>query len=107
LFIVPFPTAGGKWQVTSAGVDTFEWTPDGRRIVFEAPGAKMHSVDITAQGANVQIGAPIPIFGGESAPEVWTLAPDGRRILGAVVMDEGPTAPLVLVTDWSMGLGAP
>jgi len=107
LFIVPFPTGGGKWQVTSGGVVKFEWAPDGRRIVYEIPGGKMQVVAITSQGANLDIGAPAPFFGGESAPDVWTLTPDGRRILAAVVVDEGPTSPLVLVTDWSKGLGAP
>jgi len=107
LFVVPFRSTGGKRQVTSGGATGFRWMPDGRRLVYATPDDKLMAVDITVQGANLEIGAPAPFFGGEPAPDFWAIAPDGRRILTAVAVDEGPTAPLVLVTDWSKGLDAP
>ncbi len=104
LFIVPYPAAGGKWQVTSDGVNAFEWTPDGRRIVYETPDRKLFSVALSVVDGRLELGAPAPFFGGQTAPFRWTIAPDGRRILGVVQVDEGPTAPLEVLTDWAAGL---
>jgi Tol biopolymer transport system component len=104
LFIAPYPAGGGKWQVTSGGVNSYEWFPDGKRIVIETPDRKMFVVDLRVVGDRLDLSAPAPFFGGEPAPESWAIAPDGKRILAIVQVDEGPTAPLELVTDWSGGL---
>jgi Tol biopolymer transport system component len=107
LFIVPFRSPGGKWQVTSGGSAGFRWMPDGKRLIFKTPDGKLMTVDVEAQGANLTLGAPTPFFGGEAGPDFWDIAPDGRRILGISGMDEGPMTPLVLVTDWARALGRP
>jgi eukaryotic-like serine/threonine-protein kinase len=107
LFIVPARSTGGKWQVTSGGAGPFRWMPDGRRVVYETSDNKLMAVDITVQGQNLEIGAPVPFFGGQPAPDTWTIAPDGKRILGSVVVEEGPTAPLALVTHWTKALERP
>jgi Tol biopolymer transport system component len=104
LFIASHPGGGGKWQVTSGGANSYEWFPDGKRIVFETPDRKMFVVDLRVVGDRLDLSAPAPFFGGELAPESWTIAPDGKRVLAVVQVDEGPTAPLELLTDWSGGL---
>jgi Tol biopolymer transport system component len=107
LFIVPLRSTGGKWQVTSAGATSFRWMPDGRRVIYRTPDDKVMAVDITVQGQNLEVGAPVPLFGGQTMPQDWAIAPDGKRILAAVPVDEGPTAPLALVTDWAKALERP
>jgi len=107
LFIVPYPAAGGKWQVTSGGADVFEWSQDGRSIVYESPDGKMFSVGLQVVNGSLELGAPTPIFGGETAPNFWSLGRDGRRLLGVVQINEGPTSPLELVLDWSAGIAGP
>jgi Tol biopolymer transport system component len=107
LFIIPRRATGGKWQVTSGGATFFRWMPDGRKAVYATPDGKLMTVDVQVQGENLEIGAPAPFFGGQSAPDSWTIAPDGKRILAAVSVDEGPTSPLVLVTDWARSLERP
>ena len=104
LFLAPYPAGGGKWQVTSNGVSNYSWFPDGRRIAFETDDRKMYVVDVRAEAGRVDLSAPAPFFGGELAPASWDIAPDGKRILAVVQVDEGPTAPLELVTDWSSAL---
>jgi Tol biopolymer transport system component len=104
LYVAPYPAGGGKWQVTSGGASTYEWFPDGRSIVFETPDRKMFVVEVRGEAGRLDLSAPSPFFGGELAPESWTIAPDGKRILTVVRVDEGPTTPLEIVTDWSGGL---
>jgi hypothetical protein len=64
----------------------------------------MFVVDLRVVGDRLDLSAPAPFFGGELAPESWTIAPDGKRVLAVVQVDEGPTAPLELLTAWSGGL---
>jgi Tol biopolymer transport system component len=104
LFLAAYPQGPGKWQVTSGGVSRYDWFPDGKRIVFETPDRKMFAVELHAEGGRLDLSAPAPFFGGETAPLDWSIAPDGKRILALVAVDEGPTAPLELLTEWSSGL---
>jgi hypothetical protein len=93
--------------VTSGGADNYQWSPDGRHIVYEVPDGKLYSVGIQEVNGGLELGAATPFFGGETAPSSWALAPDGKRLLGVVQINEGPTAPLELDLDWSAGVAGP
>ncbi|HKQ96403.1 MAG TPA: hypothetical protein VJV75_00865, partial [Candidatus Polarisedimenticolia bacterium] len=108
LFIVPYPAdTGGKWQVTNGGAENYEWSPDGRRIIYEAADGKMYSVGVQRVNGVVELGAATPFFGGETAPNAWALGRDGKRLLGIEQINEGSTAPLELDLDWSAGIVLP
>ena len=104
LYVVSYPGAGGKWQISTAGGAGGGWVENGRRIIYGDLDSHLFSVNVAAQGANLVIGAPRPIFGGRPIPDVLAVAKDGQRFLAAVPQEESTSPMLVLVSDWTSGL---
>ncbi len=104
LYVVSYPGAGGKWQISTAGGAGGGWVENGRRIIYGDLDSRLFSVNVAAQGANLVIGAPRPIFGGRPSPDVLAVAKDGQRFLAAVPQEESTSPMLVLVSDWTSGL---
>jgi serine/threonine protein kinase len=105
LFVVPFPGPGGKWQISSGGASSGWWIGDGHEIAYVTPARKLIGVQVALKGSNLEIEASRPLFGGQTLPTgARRLAPDGRRYLALVPLDEAVTPPLTLVTNWSAEL---
>ncbi len=107
------PTAatqpGGAWARASgrgrcSGGAGGGWVENGRRIIYGDLDSHLFSVNVAAQGANLVIGAPRPIFGGRPIPDVLAVAKDGQRFLAAIPQEESTSPMLVLVSDWTSGL---
>jgi len=109
IYVVPFPGREGKWQISSGVVrsrpsQTVWWVGDGRRILYLTPEDKLMAVDVTVRGANLEIGASRPLFGGRPLRRgAAALTRDGTRILQAMMTEEA-TSALTLVTDWRAAL---
>jgi eukaryotic-like serine/threonine-protein kinase len=104
VYLISFPEPTSKWQISTEGSRWGLWTPDGHRIIYETLDRHLMAVDVTMQGANVQIGPPQMLFGGAQVPAGPNdLSPDRKRILVAVPVGEMHTS-LTLVTDWREGL---
>jgi eukaryotic-like serine/threonine-protein kinase len=102
VFVVPFPGPGGKRQISSGGASLGFWMPDGREIVYVTPARKLIAVQVTASGTNLEIGASHALFGGQPIPAgPGRLAPDGKRYLAEVPLDEAVAPPITLVTNWA------
>jgi serine/threonine protein kinase/Tol biopolymer transport system component len=109
----PFPEAGGKWQVSSAGGTQPRWRRDGKELYYVAPDARLMAVPVTVSpdGKTLNLGVPVPLFGTRLAsgagvnagrPE-YAVAPDGRFLMNTVVEDTAPP-PITIVLNWEEAL---
>ena len=87
--VQPFPDAGGKWQVSTAGGVAPRWRAAGKELYFVAPDATLMDVPVTAAGASFASGTPVALFparileGGSVAighPQ-YAVARDGRFLI--------------------------
>ncbi len=105
IYVVPFPGLNGKWQVSTNGAIGGGWI-DKDHLSFEDDGSRLLSVPFKASGTNVELGAPIPLFGGRSLADVGGLdiTSDGKRALAAIPLPSKTTPALIVVTDWTQEL---
>jgi Tol biopolymer transport system component len=105
--VQPFPDAGGKWQVSTAGGVAPRWRADGKELYFLAPDATMMAVPVTAAGASFEHGTPVALFptrivdGGTVAagrPQ-YAVARDGRFLINQPLGD-ATAAPITLILNW-------
>jgi serine/threonine-protein kinase len=82
VYVRPFPSADGKWQISQVVSREPRWSPDGSRIFYRSiDGLKYVEVDA---GEGLRVGRPILVeAGGIGAPfnRTYSFAPDGERLL--------------------------
>ena len=106
--VQPFPDAGGKWQVSTAGGVAPRWRADGKELYFLAPDATMMAAPVTVAGASFAAGTPVALFpsrirgGGSVATDraPYAVARDGRFLINQLVGD-GIAAPITLILNWN------
>ena len=106
--VQPFPDAGGKWQVSTAGGAAPRWSPDGKELYLLAPDPTMMAVPVTAAGTSFDAGTPVAMFptrivdGGTVAtvrPQ-YAVARDGRFLITQALAD-ATAAPIALILNWN------
>jgi Tol biopolymer transport system component len=120
VYVQAFPTARGKWQVSTGGGTYPRWRPDGKEIFYLAPDGRLTAAPILA-GMNEQaidIGTPVPLFTprfasggsiispGSLARPLYAVTTDGRFLLNetAAAPGENDTASLTVVLNWDAEL---
>jgi serine/threonine protein kinase len=107
LYIQPFPSGAGRWQVSTAGGSRPNWRKDGKELYFYSNDQQMVAVDVSQKGAGLQLGAPHALFkaatvGGISGP--YTVSADGKKFVMNTVLPQSITEPLTLITNWPADL---
>jgi Tol biopolymer transport system component len=107
-FVPPGPagTAGGQWQVSTAGGAFPIWRPDGKELYYLSPAGAMMAVPITVTGSTFEPGAsvglcPTRIYGGGvdvQQGRQYHVAPDGRFLVNTVL--DSAAAPITLLMNW-------
>jgi serine/threonine-protein kinase len=114
IFVRPFPnTAGGRWQISTAGGSAARWAHSGRELFYEAPSGDMMVVPVTP-GPTFAPGAPARLFplSGLLASNVvplYDLTPDDKKFLmvRSAAINQAPGAgQLVVVDNWFTELTA-
>jgi Tol biopolymer transport system component len=108
LYLQPFPTGAGRWQVSTAGGVRPRWRGDGRELFFQSLDGELMAMDMKEAAGAPQLGTPHALFKVNtvvppSGP--FALAPDGSKILVNATTTQQSTEPLVIVTDWTADLG--
>ena len=107
VYIAPFPGAGGKWQVSTAGGIAPRWRSDGGELVYMSQDNRIMSADIGRKGGRLEIGAVRPLFqtrSFQSALGSFDVTPDGRRFLVVSESDQAASEPITLVVNWTTAL---
>jgi eukaryotic-like serine/threonine-protein kinase len=106
--VQPFPDAGAKWQISTAGGAAPRWSADGKELYFLAPDATLMAASVTAAGASFEAGTPVALFatrivnGGTIATNraQYAVARDGRFLINQPVGDAA-AAPITLILNWN------
>jgi Tol biopolymer transport system component len=104
IYLTTFPSFSGQWQISNEGGQEPVWNPNGGEL-FYRNGAKMMSVDLTAQ-PNLSLGKPRVLFEGVYLLTLLTganydVTPDGKRfiMLKDASPDNSPTQ-INIVLNW-------
>jgi Tol biopolymer transport system component/predicted Ser/Thr protein kinase len=107
VYIRPFPSGEGKWQVSNGGGGTPMWRRDSKELIYSTYDQQMMSVEIGESGAGIVLGIAKPLFkfNAVSGPDgPYTMTGDAQHFLiNRVNLDNG-SQPLTLVTDWTADL---
>lgn len=105
VYVVPFPSGVGKWQVSTNGGGGFNggsrthWRNDGRELTYFAFDQKIVAAPIEVKGNGVSIGTPAPLFDTSLAVAV-DLASDHSRLLLAMSPNAHQSEGITVVTNW-------
>jgi Tol biopolymer transport system component/tRNA A-37 threonylcarbamoyl transferase component Bud32 len=108
VYIQPFPSGPGRWQVSTAGGSRPNWRKDGKELFFfNTLDPQVMAVDVHQNGASLQLGAPHALFkvstvGGANGP--YTVSADGKKFVMNTVLPQSITEPLTLITNWPADL---
>ncbi len=107
IYVTAFPTANGKWQVSSAGGQEPRWRQDGKELFYLSAEGKMMTVAVKT-GASFEADSPVALFQTHRRQPVsaqdffsYDVSGDGQRFLIATKSDEANAAPLSVLLNWS------
>jgi serine/threonine protein kinase/Tol biopolymer transport system component len=107
IYVSPFPSVNGKWQVSSAGGEEPRWRQDGKELFYLSAEGKMMAVAVTA-GASFETSSPVALFQTHRRQPVassdvfsYDVSGDGQRFLIITKGDEPNAAPLSVLLNWA------
>jgi Tol biopolymer transport system component/predicted Ser/Thr protein kinase len=101
VYVRPFPSGAGTWQVSPAGGGLPAWRRDGKELFFVSLDSRMMAVPVEAD-AKFHAGAPVALFpiqtsgGGTS----YDVSPDGQRFLVKSPVSDVASPPLDIFIHW-------
>ncbi|MGQ0732239.1 MAG: hypothetical protein ACT4QD_01135, partial [Acidobacteriota bacterium] len=104
VYVLSFPDAKSKWQVSTSGGIGPAWRRDGNELFYYSQDGKLMSVDVKS-GATFESSRPRSLFEFRNGNGLTFLAPyaaskDGQRFLLNTIVDESGGEPLALVVNW-------
>ena len=110
VYVTSFPAAQGKWQVSSGGGEQPRWRGDGKELFYISSDGKVMSEPVT-EGANFDVGAPVPLFQANPRETVATseflfydVSRDGQRFLINTEVKQTEVEPMTVVLNWAAKL---
>jgi eukaryotic-like serine/threonine-protein kinase len=101
VYVVPFPRASGKWQVSSVGGTFSRWRSDGREIFYAGRDNRLMAVTVDGDGEELEVGPARPLF--EARPVgrglFFDVSPDGRFLVNSQ-RGEHLASSIVLLQNW-------
>jgi hypothetical protein len=106
VYVQPFPAAGGKWQISTAGGVQPRWRGDGKELFYIGLDRKLMAVEVKT-GAKSEAGIPKPLFKLRVLPSPiitrYTAAADGKRFLISTAIDQESDSAFHVVLNWKPG----
>jgi len=110
VYVAPFPSGNGKWQVSSGGGQEPRWRKDGKELFYLSRDSKMMAVPVST-GASFESGSPAALFQTHrrqpmSSQDIFSydVSADGQRFLIATKVDEGNASPLSVLLNWASAM---
>jgi eukaryotic-like serine/threonine-protein kinase len=108
VYVVPFPMAGGKWQISTGGGEQPRWRRDGKELFYLNENVVM-AAEVNSTGAAIQVGAVRRLFEvrrrtggyrGFGIGGAYDVTPDGQRFLVNAVEQPAVPPPITVITNW-------
>jgi len=107
VYVENFPKGGGKHQISTNGGIGPRWRGDGKELYYRARDGKLMSVAVKS-GPTFEAAAPVALFefraGGDLITPYFSVTRDGQKFLLSTIIDSNPTAPLLVITNWTAEL---
>ncbi len=104
VYVQAFPVGEGKWQVSTKGGGSPQWSKDGKEIFYLGPDKKLMAVDIKPTGSTLEQGIPKPLFDTYvdiyNAPNRYAVSKDGKRFLINTSTEGDGSKPITVVLNW-------
>jgi Tol biopolymer transport system component len=107
IYVSPFPSVNGKWQVSNGGGQEPRWRQDGKELFYVSAEGKMMSVGVVT-GASFKGSTPVALFQTHrrqpiSAQDAFSydVSSDGQKFLIITRMDEASAAPPSVLLNWA------
>jgi serine/threonine protein kinase/Tol biopolymer transport system component len=118
IYVQPFPTGEGKWQISTSGGIFPRWRRDGKELFYmgDVSLGKMISVKVKPVGPTFAFGDPMELFDSGYVElghvgvnyHTYAVSPDGQRFLiprpVSTSAAEAASAPITVVLNWAAGL---
>jgi serine/threonine protein kinase len=109
VYVRSFPTASGKWPVSTAGGADPRWRADGKELYFISADRKLMAVSVE-QRPGFEAGIPVPLFdvrvsGLTDVRSHYAASADGQRFLINTSIEDRTASPTAVVVNWSRLLG--
>ncbi len=118
IYVRPFPSGEGQWQISTNGGFFPRWRSDGKELFYMGATSlgKMISVKVNPAGPTFEYGDPVELFDSGYVElghvglnyHTYAVSPDGRRFLiprpESTSDEETASAPITVVLNWTAGL---
>jgi eukaryotic-like serine/threonine-protein kinase len=116
IYVIPFPSGEGKWQISNNGGNFPRWRRDSRELFYKSVG-KVFAVEITANGSKLTPGTPKELFDAGLVPlnhpgggpyHSYAVSNDGQRFLVtqpvSPVVSDPAASPIAVVLNWTSAI---
>jgi Tol biopolymer transport system component/predicted Ser/Thr protein kinase len=102
VYVRPFPSGAGTWQVSTAGGGFPVWRRDGKELFFVSLDSKLMAVSVDAD-AKFHAGAPAVLFPVRTSGSAtnYDVSADGQRFLVNSPASDTASPPLDLFVRWT------
>jgi len=108
VYVTPFPSGNGRWQISQNGGTSPAWRGDGKEIYyteFYGTETDLFAMTVNPKGDQFETGNLRKLFPARHLPSniPFEVSPDGSRFLMAFV-PETESVPMTLVVNWTAEL---
>jgi Tol biopolymer transport system component len=104
VYVQPFPSSGGRWQVSPTGGMEPQWKADGKELYYVS-GSKLMAVAVRTEGAGFEAGVPRVLFEARFAAQGrrnrYVAARDGRFLVNTLPEQTQPErSSISVLVNW-------
>ncbi|MDX1384719.1 MAG: hypothetical protein R3190_13795, partial [Thermoanaerobaculia bacterium] len=114
VYVRPFPSGPGTWQVSTAGGFQPRWRGDGRELYYISQDRQLMAVAVGPSAASFEAGDSAPLFGVRVASwetlangSQYAVTPDAQRFLVNREGEGAGSLPISVVVGWQSLLDRP
>ncbi|HEX4826032.1 MAG TPA: protein kinase [Candidatus Polarisedimenticolaceae bacterium] len=104
IFVHPFPSGNGTWQISRTGGDVPVWSPHGDELIYvhlNELDRTLMSVRVTETPSGISTAAPVEVMKVPNTTDIVGFSPDGQRFLAVrPVAPQFPGDRVLEIVNW-------